>query len=52
MMDMGLSQLGTFFAGIIAESISAPWAIGGMAAFLAIGSLLAFAFIPKLRKLD
>jgi MFS family permease len=51
MMNMGLSSLGTFFAGVLAESISVQWAIGGLAIILGVISLVGF--VPRLvRKLD
>jgi MFS family permease len=52
MMDMGLSSLGTFFTGLLAESIGAPWAIGGFALVLVLLSILALLFMPRVRKLD
>ena len=51
MMNFGLSSLGTFFAGVLAESISAQMAIGGLAAMLVAISAAA-AFLPRLRKLE
>jgi len=52
MMDMGLSNLATFFTGLLAETIGAQWAIGGFATTLACLSVLAFVFAPRIRKLD
>ncbi|MFH0769177.1 MAG: MFS transporter [Chloroflexota bacterium] len=52
MMDMGLSSLGTFLAGLLAEGIGAQWAIGGFAMVLVLISILAFVFVPRIRKLD
>jgi len=52
MMNFGLSSLGTFFAGVLAESISAQMAIGGLAAALVAISLGAAFFLPRLRNLD
>lgn len=52
MLNFGLSSLGTFFAGLIAESISAQWAIGGFAILLVGISLFAILFLPRLRTLD
>jgi MFS family permease len=52
MLNFGLSGLGTFFAGVLAETISAPWAIGGLAMVLITISLSAIVFIPNFRKLD
>jgi len=45
MMNFGLSSLGTFFAGVLAESLSVQWAIGGLAMILVGGSLLGL--IPR-----
>jgi MFS family permease len=52
MLNFGLSGLGTFFAGILAETISAPWSIGGLAMLLVGVSFLAILFLPRIRKLD
>jgi MFS family permease len=52
MMDMGLSSLGTFLTGLLAESIGAPWAIGGFAMVLVLISISVLLFMPRLRKLD
>jgi hypothetical protein len=52
MLNFGLSGLGTFFAGILADTISAPWAIGGLAMVMIGISLFAVIFLPGFRKLD
>ncbi len=52
MLNFGLSSLGTFFAGILAEHISAQWSIGGFAIVLIIISLGAALFSQRIRKLD
>jgi MFS family permease len=52
MLNFGLSGLGTFFAGILAETISAPWAIGGLAMILIGISLFAVIFLADFRNLD
>jgi MFS family permease len=52
MMNFGLSGLGTFFAGVMAQSISAPWAIGGLAMILVVLSIGGFLLVPRLRKMD
>ena len=52
MLDMGLSSLGTFAAGILAEDLGASLAIGGFAALLALLSLLSLAFLGRVRKLE
>jgi MFS family permease len=51
MMNQGLSGLGTFFVGILAESIGVQWAIGGFAVVLILLSLLFIAFFPRIRNL-
>lgn len=52
MLNFGLSGLGTFFAGLLAETISAPWAIGGLAMILIAISFLALIFMKSFRRLD
>jgi MFS family permease len=52
MMNWGLSGLGTFLAGILAESISVQWAVGGFAMVLMAFSAAAIIFVPSIRKLD
>ncbi|MDO8687752.1 MAG: MFS transporter [Dehalococcoidales bacterium] len=52
MMDMGLSSLGTFFAGLLAGGIGAQWAIGGFAMVLVLLVMLTLVFVPRLRRLD
>lgn len=52
MMDVGLSSLGTFFAGLLAEAVGAQWAIGGFAMFLVLLSIFAMVFVPTIRRLD
>lgn len=51
-MEFGLTSLGTFAAGLLTETVGVQWAIGGFAAVLVLLSILAFAFIPRIRKLD
>jgi MFS transporter, DHA1 family, staphyloferrin A biosynthesis exporter len=52
MLNFGLSSLGTFFASIIADKISAQWAIGGMAIALVLISIWGLLFIRRLTKLE
>ena len=52
MLNFGLSSLGTFFASIIADEISAEWAIGGMAMALVAISVWGMLFMRRLVKLD
>jgi MFS family permease len=50
MMNQGLSGLGTFFVGILSESIGVQQAIGGFAMVLILLSVSFLIFIPKIRK--
>lgn len=52
MMQFGLSSFGTFAAGLFAEAVGVQWAVGGFAMVLVLLSILALAFIPRIRKLD
>jgi len=52
MMQFGLSSFGTFAAGLLAEAVGVQWAVGGFAMVLVLMSILALAFIPRIRKLD
>ena len=52
MMDMGISNLGTFLAGVLADTIGAPLAIGGFAAALVVISLLSLVFLRRITRLD
>ncbi|MFC1984382.1 MFS transporter [Chloroflexota bacterium] len=52
MMEFGLASFATFTAGLLAEVVGIQWAVGGFAMVLALLSILALAFIPRLRKLD
>ena len=51
-MQFGLSSLGAFAAGLLAESMGVQWAVGGFAMLLVFLSILALTFLPRLRKLD
>ena len=52
LMQFGLSSFGTFAAGLLAESMGVQWAVGGFAIVLALVTILALVFVPRLRKLD
>jgi MFS family permease len=52
MMGIGFSSLGTFFAGVLAESIGIQWSIGGLALMLVVVSSVLFIATGRLRKLD
>ncbi|MFX0203330.1 MAG: MFS transporter [Candidatus Hodarchaeota archaeon] len=51
-MEHGLSSLGTFFAGLLAEVIGVQWTVGGFAIFLVVLSISALIFVPRVRKLE
>jgi len=52
LMQFGLSSFGAFAAGLIAESVGVPWAVGGFAMVLVFLSILTLTFVPRLRNLD
>lgn len=52
MMNFGFTSFGTFVAGVLADNMGVQWAVGGFAAVLVIVSILALAFVPRIRKLD
>ena len=52
MLGFGLGSLGSFFAGMLAEGIGAPWAVGSMAILLVIITLFLLATSQRVRKLD
>lgn len=52
MMEFGLASFGTFAAGVLAETMGVQWAVGGFAMTLVVLSILALAFVPRLRRLD
>ena len=51
-MGTGLAGVGTFLAGILSEAVGVQWAVGGMAIFLTLASLIYITFIPSVSKLD
>ncbi len=52
LMEFGLNSFGTFVAGVIAAAVGVEWSIGGFALALAVFSLLALIFLPRLRRLQ
>jgi MFS family permease len=52
MMQFGITSFAVFAAGLIAEKVGPQWALGGLAMVLIAVSLLAFAFVPRIRNLD
>jgi MFS family permease len=51
-MNLGLSGLGTFLAGVLSDRISPQWTIGAFATILSMNSIAALIFAPKIRKLN
>ena len=52
MTEFGLTSFGTFAAGVMAEALGVQWVVGGFAMTLVFITILAFAFVPRIRKLD
>jgi hypothetical protein len=52
MMQFGITSFAVFAAGLIAEKVGPQWALGGLAMVLIAVSLLALAFVPRIRNLD
>jgi MFS family permease len=52
MLGFGLGSLGSFFAGMLAEGIGAPWSVGSMAILLVIVTLVLMVISKSVRKLD
>jgi len=52
MMQFGLSSLGTFASGLLAQRFGVQWAVGSFAIVLIALSILALMLFPRLRKLD
>jgi hypothetical protein len=51
-MDHGLTSLGVFGTGVLAEAIGVQWALGGFAVMLVFLSVLALVFVSRIRRLD
>ena len=52
MMQFGLTSFGTFIAGMLAEAVGTPWALGSFSMVLLVASIGAMFFLPTLRKLE
>lgn len=52
MLGFGLASLGTFFGGILAETMGVQWSIRGLSMVLAVITTLMLVFSSRLRKLD
>jgi MFS family permease len=51
-MQFGLTSFGGAGAGLLAEGVGAPWALGGFSISLVVTALAALVFLPRIRKLD
>ena len=51
-LDIGLSAITTFAAGLMAETVGVQWAIGGFATVLIFLTILTLVFVPRLSRLD
>lgn len=51
-MEHGLTSLGVFGTGLLAEAVGVQWALGAFAVTLAFLSILALVFVPRIRRLD
>jgi MFS family permease len=51
-MNWGLSGLGTFLAGVLSDSISVQWAVGGFAVLLICFVTIMMFIAPRIRKLE
>lgn len=52
MMGFGISSLGVFFGGVMADTIGIEWSVGGLALGLGALALIMIIFATRLRKLD
>jgi MFS family permease len=52
MMGIGFSSLGTFFAGLLAESVGIQWSIGSLAMLLVIVSVALLVGTARVRRLE
>ena len=52
MMEMNLVQIGTFGVGLMAQAMGIQWALGLTSMSLVVLSLVAYAFMPRLRNID
>ncbi len=51
-IESGLQNFGGFFASLLVATIGIRWSVGGFALVLVLFSLLALAFVPRLRNLN
>jgi MFS family permease len=52
MLGFGFSSLGTFFAGILAQGVGAPWSVGSLAIVLVLLTLIMMIVSKRIRRLD
>ena len=51
-LNHGITSLGTFFAGLLADLIGVRWALGSFSIVLIIMAVMALIFSPRIRKLN
>ena len=51
-MDFAFTSLGTFAAGLLAETFDVRWVLGGFAVALILIAALVIGFVPRIRNLD
>jgi MFS family permease len=52
MMQFGITSFGTFVAGMLAEAVGTPWALGSFSIVLLVASIAAMFSVKSLRRLD
>ena len=52
MLGFGKASLGTFFGGLLADSMGIQWSLGGLALALVVITAAILLFSTRLRKLD
>jgi hypothetical protein len=52
MMDWGITMVGVFFVGILADIIGVQWAVGATAGLLSLITIYYLCFTPRIRRLD
>jgi MFS family permease len=51
-MQVAFNSFGTFFAGVLSESIGVQWALGSFATLLVLLAVFVLAFVPRVRNLN
>ena len=51
MMEWGITMIGVFLVGVLADVSGVQWAIGGSAGLMVLATVYALIFIPRIRRL-